>query len=169
MRQTDRMLARYMGEIEERQNFIDGIVEAAESDQRDLSPQEMELVTRARERIGVCHDQMGPLTEARRISSESADRLAEIARFAGEAERRSPSVVEYRSAGAYLIDKWQAGLGMEEARDRLDMFHRAAAHQTTGDNPGLLPEQILGPVVNFIDASRPLVNALGPRQLPSGS
>ena len=52
--------------------------------------------------------------------------------------------------------------------DRLDMYNRAAAHQTTADNPGLLPTQILGPVINFIDAARPLMTALGPRQLPSG-
>jgi hypothetical protein len=64
---------------------------------------------------------------------------------------------------------WRAGLGNTDARERLELFNRAAAHQTTGDNPGLLPEQILGPVVNFVDNARPLINALGPRQLPSGS
>ena len=52
---------------------------------------------------------------------------------------------------------------------RIDLFNRAAAHQTTGDNPGLLPQQILEPVISFVDASRPLVTALGPRHLPSGS
>ena len=51
----------------------------------------------------------------------------------------------------------------------MDLWHRAAAHQTTGDNPGLLPESIIGPVVNFVDSNRPIVNALGPRQLPGGS
>jgi HK97 family phage major capsid protein len=170
MRQTDQMLARYAAEIEERQNFIDGIVGDAESTARDLNPQEMELVTRARERIGACSEQIEPLREARRISQESSSRLAEIHQLisADQPQTRSREV-EYRSAGAYLIDRWQAGLGMEDARNRLELYHRAAAHQTTGDNPGLLPEQILGPVINFVDASRPLVNALGPRQLPSGS
>lgn len=169
MRQTDQMLARYAGEIEERQAFIDGIVEGAESDTRDLTVQEMELVTRARERISACAAQVEPLNEALRISSESARRIAEINRTIDRDAGRTQAPIEYRSAGAYLIDRWQAGLGIDEARGRLELFHRAAAHQTTGDNPGLLPEQILGPVVNYIDASRPLVNALGARQLPSGS
>lgn len=169
MRQTDQMLARYAGEIEERQAFIDGIVEGAESETRDLTVQEMELVTRARERISACAAQVEPLNEARRISSESARRIAEINRTIDRDAGRTPAPIEYRSAGAYLIDRWQAGLGIDDARGRLELFHRAAAHQTTGDNPGLLPEQILGPVVNYIDASRPLVNALGARQLPSGS
>jgi HK97 family phage major capsid protein len=49
------------------------------------------------------------------------------------------------------------------------IFQRAAAHQTTADNAGLLPSQILGPVLNFVDEARPVVSALGARQLPSGS
>ena len=77
--------------------------------------------------------------------------------------------MEYRSAGQYVIDRWRAGLGENEARERLELYHRAAAHQTSTDTTGLLPEPILGPVVNFIDESRPLVSALGPRQLPSGA
>ena len=43
---------------------------------------------------------------------------------------------------------------------------RAASHQTTADNPGLIPSPIIGPVVSFIDGNRPLVAQLGPRQLP---
>ena len=46
MRATDQMLARISAEIEEKQKFIDGVVEDAEKDGRDLSQQEMELVTR---------------------------------------------------------------------------------------------------------------------------
>jgi hypothetical protein len=64
------------------------------------------------------------------------------------------------------MDQWRAGLGDNDSRNRLEVYNRAAAHQTTADNPGLIPTPILGPVVNFIDASRPLVNALGPRQMP---
>jgi hypothetical protein len=165
--QTDQMLARYVGEIEERQQFIDGLVEAAQNEKRDLSDQEMELVTRARDRIGVCNDQMKPLEESRRISGESSERVAALAKFmSGE---QKPKEWNYRSAGEYMIDRWRAGIGHQQAQERLDLYHRAAAHQTTGDNPGLLPEQILGPVVKFIDVNRPLINALGPRQLPSGS
>jgi hypothetical protein len=80
-----------------------------------------------------------------------------------------PREVEYRSAGEYVIDMWRGGLGNDEARQRMEVWnreHRAASHQTTADNTGLLPTPILGPVINFIDAARPVVAALGPRQLP---
>jgi hypothetical protein len=159
------MLARYVGEIEDRQAFIDGIVESAKGE--DLSDEQLELVTETRNRIAKVNDLMGPLEEARRISGDSAKRIAQIARYM--TEKPAPTEVEYRSAGAYVLDVWKSGLGGEDATRRLDIFNRAAAHQTTSDNPGLLPEQILGPVINFVDESRPLTTALGPRNLPTGT
>ena len=162
------MLARYVGEIEDRQQFIDGLVEGAQNDKRDLKPEEMELITRARDRIGFCNDQMKPLEEARRISGESAERIAKIAELMSGQDKPAAEVT-YRSAGAYTIDVWRAALGTQEAKRRLDIYHRAAAHQTTGDNPGLLPTPIVEPVINFVDANRPLVTALGPKNLPGES
>src|SRR5262245_154070 len=166
MRTTDQMLTRYVAEIEEKQTFIDGLVESAEKDARDLTAPELELVTRARDRIGELNDQMEPLADLRRISSDSQKRLAETHRFINDKADEKPKDVEYRSAGEYALDRWRAGIGSEEATQRLDLYHRAAAHQTTADNPGLIPTPILGPVVSFIDDNRPLVTNLGPRQLP---
>ena len=80
-----------------------------------------------------------------------------------------PGKVEYRSAGAYVAELYYAQLGDDDARHRLDMFHRVAAHQTTADNPGLLPESIVQPVINYIEVARPLVNTVGPVDLGSGS
>jgi HK97 family phage major capsid protein len=169
MRATDQMLTAYVAEIEEKQQLIDSVVEAAQKEGRDLDAKELELAERARDRINVCNQNMIPLEESRRISLESATRIAEIAKHMAGVENERPADIEYRSAGAYVIDVWRAGLGGEEAVRKLDLYNRAAAHQTTADNPGLLPEQILGPVINFVDNSRPLTTALGPRQLPSGT
>ena len=168
MRATDQMLAKMAGEIEEKQQFMDGIVEDAEKAGRDLNDQEMELVTRTRTRLGELNEQMEPLKEARRISGESRSKIAEIAEFMRENEGERPrEQTEYRSAGAYVLDRWRQQLGDREAMQRMEIFHRAAAHQTTGDNAGLLPEQVVAPVVNFVDQSRPFISALGPKQLPS--
>lgn len=164
---TDQMLARYIAEIEERQQFMDGIVESAKGG--DLSDEQAELVTETRNRIEKVSELMKPLEEARRISGDSAERIAAIAKYMQQ-KPAPPLEVEYRSAGAYVNDMWRAGLGNEDARNRLQLYNRAAAHQTTTDNPGLIPTTILGPVINFVDESRPIVNALGARQLPgSGS
>jgi len=166
MRATDSMLARYTAEIEERQSFLDGLVEAAETESRDLSEKEMELATRARDRIKAVNELMQPLEEARKISGDSSERIAQLAKYMNAKEGDDAKEPEYRSAGAYLIDRWRAGLGEQEAVRRLDLYHRAAAHQTTADNPGLIPSPVIAPVVNFVDSSRPLVSWLGPRQLP---
>jgi HK97 family phage major capsid protein len=166
VRATDQMLARVAAEIEEKQQFIDGLVESAEKDGRDLSSQEMELVTRSRTRMGELEPQLETLRQTREISHNSRARIAEIAKFMGEHDVEKPREVEYRSAGEYVIDRWRSGLGMQDAAERLDLYHRAAAHQKTSDNPGLIPTPILGPVINFIDANRVLVTQLGPRQLP---
>ena len=168
MSATDSILARYAGEIEERQTFLDGIVEKAEEEKRDLTTQEMELIERTRDRIGSINEQVAPLREAATIAAQSRERTEQITQQLREA-KNPEKPLEYRSAGEYVLDRWRAGLGMEEAVNRLELFHRAAAHQTTGDNPGLLPEQILGPVINFVDETRPLTTALGARQLPGGS
>jgi len=166
MRATDQMLARVASEIEEKQQFVDGIVEDAQKEGRDLNEQEMELVQRTRTRLGELSSQMEPLQQAREISSSSRAKIAEIATFMREQEGEKPVDPEYDSPGAYLIERWRSALGNEEASRRLSLYHRAAAHQTTPDNPGLIPAPIVQPVVNFVDANRPLVSWLGPRQLP---
>jgi HK97 family phage major capsid protein len=163
------MLARISAEIEEKQTFIDGVVEAAEKEGRDLTAQEMELVTRAHTRQGELNEQAKPMQESAAIALQSRERIRDIGKLLDDSSVAAPKEIEYRSAGAYVLDYWKAGLGEEHARNRLSTYNRAAAHQTTSDNPGLLPEQILGPVINFVDDARPLVSAFGPRQLPSGS
>jgi HK97 family phage major capsid protein len=166
---TDHLLATYAAELEERQAFIDGIVKAAAEKGEDLDGDQLELITRARDRMDKVNELMKPLEESARIVDDSRARIEQLAHFMEGRKNGPPTKVEYRSAGQYALDMWRAGLGNAESRERLQVFNRAAAHQTTADNPGLLPEQILGPVVNFIDSSRPLVSTLGPRQLPSGS
>ena len=163
---TDQMIARYVAEIEERQQFVDGIFTAAEG--KDLTPDQLALVTDTKARMEEVNKKIEPLVEMRRISGDSTERIRQIAQYMKDKPAR-PDSVEYRSAGEYVLDVWKAGLGGEEAERRLDIFNRAAAHQTTADNPGLLPDQILGPVINFVDESRPLTTALGPRNLPNGT
>jgi hypothetical protein len=160
---TDQVLASYMAEIEERQQFVDGIFKAA--DGKDLSDEQMELVKDQKTQMEKVNGKIEPLIEMRRISGDSATRVAEIAKYMSNTPG-PPKEVEYRSAGEYALDMWQAGLGHQDARTRIETYNRAAAHNTTTNIAGLLPTPILGPVLNFIDAARPVVTALGPRQLP---
>ena len=101
---TDQMLARYVAEIEERQQFIDGIVEAAGG--KDLTDEQVELVTETRNRISRVNELMKPLEEARKITGDSAERIRQLASYM-QGKPDKPQEVEYRSAGAYVIDYWQ--------------------------------------------------------------
>ena len=168
MRATDQMLARLSGEIAEKQNFIDGVVEAAEKEGRDLTSQEMELVTRARTRQGELNDQAKPMQEAAEIALESARRISEIGKLMGD-QKKPVGDVAYRTAGEWTVDYIAAVTGSVSAKERIEMYTRAAAHQTTADNPGLLPTQIVGDLINFVDQARPLIGFFGARQMPSGA
>jgi HK97 family phage major capsid protein len=160
------MLSHYAAEIDQRQNFIDKLIGDAQSEGRDLSDQDMELITRARDHIVSANNKLGPLMEARSVAQASTSRLADLA-LAMRGGDRPPVQIEYRSAGEYLIEQWRAGLGDREAAGRLDLYERAASHQTTADNPGLIPTPIIAPVISFIDTNRPVVTQLGPKNMPS--
>jgi HK97 family phage major capsid protein len=168
MSATDAMLARYQAELEERKKFADGLVEGAEKAGRDLSKEELELHKRTRDRMSDIVKQMEPLQEGARIAMESRTRTAELVSMYTEANGPQ-SKIEYRSAGAYIADMYYAQLGDVEAKQRQELFQRVAAHQTTADNPGLLPETIVSPIVNFIEVARPICATLGPTDLGSGA
>jgi HK97 family phage major capsid protein len=169
------MIRRLEGEIEERNQLIQGLAQDAQAANdgrgRTFEPTELEQINRARERITELVAQLDPLRESSRIALEARQRAevinAEIERMRGRGNL--PGAVEYRSAGAYVADLYSAHYGDRDAHDRLESFNRAAAHQTTADNPGLLPETIVSPIVNFVDTSRPICNSLGVQDLGTGS
>jgi HK97 family phage major capsid protein len=169
MSATDAMLARLQAELEERRTFMDGLVEAAQSAGRDMSAEESELYTRANDRMKVLAGQMGPLVEGARIAIDSGRRTEELRMAYAGARNPAAVAVEYRSAGAYVADLYLSRLGDAEAQQRQELYHRVAAHQTTADNPGLLPESIVSPLVNYIEVARPLVGVIGPTDLGGGA
>jgi HK97 family phage major capsid protein len=167
---SDAMIERLEREIEERSAFIEGVIANAQDGDRDLTDNEKELTVQARSRLENLDDQLKHLYESRSRTTAARQRATEVHR---EFDRLRNQVdngpVEYRSTGAYLVDYIAGSIGSREAMERLEVYTRAAAHQKTSDNLGVVPDPIVGDVVNFIDASRPLVNFLGPRNLPSAT
>jgi HK97 family phage major capsid protein len=167
---SDAMIVRLEKEIEERSSFIEGVIANAQDGERDLTDNEKELTVQARTRIGSLEDQLKHLYEARERTVSARQRAqqvqTELSRMRNIVDN---APVEYRSTGAYLADYIAAQTGSTSAKERLEVFTRAAAHQKTSDNLGVVPDPIIGDVINFIDASRPLVSFLGPRNLPSAT
>jgi hypothetical protein len=50
-----------------------------------------------------------------------------------------------------------------------ELIERATQHQTTADNPGIIPIPILGPVITAVDNDRPFINSITRKALPTGS
>ena len=163
----DDMIRRLEVELREKKSFANEIVARAQNSERDLTEEERGLLAETRGRMESIKNQVETIEDISRASYESATK----ARLVGQAvdSMRSKAVtgeIEYRSAGEYALDMYRSTQGNGEATDRLEIFHRAAQHQRTTDETGLVPEPILGPVINFIDAARPVVNFLGARAMP---
>lgn len=168
--QSDAMVSRLEKEIEERTAFIEGTTANAQDAERDLTTSEMELITEARKRIEVVEEQLDSLNAARQTQQRARKRADELQRAMAEMRHEvDKGEIQYRSAGAYMVDAYRASLGDREAAQRLEIFTRAAAHQKTSDNLGVIPDPIVGDVINFIDARRPMVEAIGPQPLPSNT
>lgn len=169
--QTDAMIARLEGELEERNAFIQGVIGGAQGADRDLTENEKELIASARDRVQALKGQLDTLQESRETVLAARARSMQIHRdmVAGRREI-DKGAVEYRSAGHFVIDAYKAGIGDREARERLELFNREGpAHMKTTDLTGVVPDPVIGGVLNFIDAARPIVGLLGPRNLPSAS
>jgi HK97 family phage major capsid protein len=164
------MIARLEGELEERNAFVEGLVADAQDKARDLSSQEMEMIGNARARINDLAGQLEPLRATSQLSVQSRNRARELsAEIIGARQRNGQPPVEYRTAGAYIADMYYGQLGDREAQERVEIYKRVAAHQTTADNPGLIPENIVQPLVNYIDVARPLIASVGPLDLGAGA
>ena len=145
MRATDQMLARYAGEIEEQQHVHRrprrGRREGAA---RPHQPGDGAGHPRPRPASGELNEQVEPLQggapdraasrasgspRSRKLHDGSPRRAAHGGRVPLR-RRVRPRLLEGRRSAP------------SEAAERLDLYNRAAAHQTTADNPGLLPEPI---------------------------
>src|SRR5262245_39118794 len=154
----------------DRQRLIrDEIFNRADSEGRDPTPDEQKLYAETVERIAKLTPQFDLYTRSLEVENESRDRASQLSAALSRRTIAEPAgAVEYRSAGAYVYDCLKMMRGDRAATERLDVYNRAAAHQTTTNAAGIVPQLIVGPLVNFIDSARPLVSALGPRVLEGG-
>jgi len=166
---NDAMIQRLQGELEERNAFVQGLIAGAQDTERDLSDSEQVQLSEARARIAKVNEQLDTLSSTAEIAAQVYERTKDLDLAVSRARKGQTGAVEYRSAGAYLLDQYSASIGDREAQNRLEVYNRAAAHQKTSDNLGLIPDPIVGDVVNFIDGSRPIVSLLGPRPMPSAT
>lgn len=158
------LATRARAQVEHRdahQAFIEELLTGAEG--RELTEDEDRLITERQAQIEALNGEIAMLTRDIDLDAQARRRLADLDLAGATTVER----MEYHSAGAYLHDYLAAHRGDTAARQRLD---RAAEHMVTdaGDTTGIVPDPILGSVLNFIDAQRPLVTALGTLPVTAG-
>jgi hypothetical protein len=166
-----QMIARLENEMEERLATIDGSSVSPRTPGRDLTTPEMNQILELRGRVDAVSSSSSPRC-ARRPSwrSSHATVPARSTPSCRAPATAAPSATSSTARPAqYVADRYLAMMGDEGAIARTEISNRVAAHQTTADNPGLLPESIVGPIVNFVDTSRPIVSTVGPQDLGTGA
>lgn len=158
----DEYIQRLDRELEQKESLVRGIYQRANAAGRDLNDEEGEMVVEARGRMEKIQSELDQAQEVNRIAYETRSKGRAVDQaIAIMKGKPDASQIEYRSVGAYMLDMWNSAQGSRDATDRLEVYGRAADHQRTGDSIGVIPDPIVGPVIDFIDAARPLVSSIG--------
>lgn len=166
----DVMISKLNEEREAKLKLATELANTAAAENRDLSTNELEIITRSKDRVGEIDNQLKVLIRESDLDEQSQVRLAQLAGATIGGGDNAP--VQYRSAGEYLHDYIATIIGEGDKRtrsvERLQRYHRAASHVTTGNFTGVFPDAIVGPLINTINTDRPLVAALGTNAVPNG-
>src|SRR4030095_10212023 len=103
------------------------------------STTEKETLASLRTRMGEIQDQLSVVEGFADEASKVSARMKQLDQAFTTARRVGTGEIEYRSAGEYALDAYQSALGDRAASERIDVYHRAAAHQKTSDNRRGIP------------------------------
>lgn len=156
---------------------IKSLTERAVEEDRDLTPEEESSCQRRR-------------TEVERFDREietevaACERSASYEQLAGRIEPalrsrnvgqsvqvHEPEAPLYRSPGAYLVDYFRSTREQDPAAtERLQSFRQSLqrANVTTAQVLGVVPEPVVAPVLNDVNARRPAIEAATTRPMPAG-
>lgn len=168
MSALDTVVRKLEKELEERKQAYEAILSNASDQDREPNESEKATLGELTNRMERINEQLTEYDRTESVIGQFTTRAKQLDQ-AITSRRSAPQGVEYRSAGEYALEAYKAALGDRTAAERLEVFHRAADHQKTSDNLGVIPDPIVGSVVNFIDAARPMVQAVGPQPLPSNT
>jgi hypothetical protein len=167
------VLTRLEEQRAEQLSFVDQLLSRVDQEGRDLVEAERSNLAACRQRVAEIDAQLEPLREFETLRGTAAAGHP-VARPApaGDPRPLAQGDITYRSAGAYIVDllrargvPWAGVAGRADASAAARIERAAVQNQITTDTPGLLPEPIVGAVVNTLDASRPLVTSLGVKSM----
>lgn len=164
-------LDRLHGEFDEITNGISAVVERAADESRDLTGEENTQVERDDKR-------RDDLLKAIEHHTALEERTAKVAQARGRVQlaptrlhvaEREPEydiAREFPTAADYACTLHRALVRKDP--DAVAAIERATQHQTTSGNPGLIPRPVVGPLINTMSGTRPLISSVGTRPAPAG-
>lgn len=179
------VLKRLLAQRQEQIDFIQHLLEQVEAESRDLVDAERSNIDAARERIEQLDRQIEPLEEFEAVRGAHQTTANT---YATPTQKETKLTVQdrqtkYASAGEFIVDylrargqRIQGGAEIAPDHDAMQRVQsalgrslsgeeRAIAHQTTAATPGLLPENIIGEILQDLDGARPLVQSVGAKPL----
>lgn len=180
-------LERLVGERDSANGAIDDVLAAVETEGRDPSDAERDLVARYRSRLDELEPQIVDAVAdvERRQAARDASALiragstSPVLAPAGDVVPTAPAgdaVPVYRTFAEYArdalicrFDMIAGAAGGRAIRDAAgERLERAVVHTTTADVPGLLPPQHISQIMQLISRRRPLVEATRRLALSAG-
>lgn len=167
----------YMDRLsDEFQQITDGIglvLERAADEGRDLTEAEQAQIERDDKRRDELETAIKTQSELLERSGRVTDTLGRLRFPQREPERRpvGPQVDDYSlerefpTPAHYAITLHRA-LALKDP-EAIEKLERATMHQTTADNPGLIPKPVVGPLINTFSARRPFVASITVRDAPA--
>jgi HK97 family phage major capsid protein len=163
-----RQMDQALGEVET-------ITNRAVDDDRDLSDAEQRTCEARRSRITELESELEVEADLAQRSASYQGLVAHIGPAQDQpmrgqlVERQAAAQLDvptYNTAGAYLVDFLTRSTDPDAAQRFSRYLERAVQHQTTAQNPGILPVPILGPVFTEQAARRPAIESATLRPLP---
>lgn len=163
---------------------IDGTLERAADENRDITPEEKAEVDRLevqRTTVQASLDHAVAIEERRTKVAERVSKLPAhtptLTRARDGADPATPAdpekelLREFPDPGHYAATLHRALVRHDKDAiakiEKAGELLRATAHQTTADNPGLIPRPIVGPVVDRLRNMRPFVQSVGVEAAPA--
>lgn len=173
-------LNRLNAQFDEISAGIATVLDRAAAEDRDVTEDEAKLVERDQARAEELKKSIDHYAGIEATRSKVLDARAKIptqapAKTSTTVYEKQPTITDlFPSAGHYITTVGRALRGDRDAGEQIEraldvMRATTTQHQTTADNPGLLPRPILGPVISLIDGSRPFISSIHTGPLPAGT
>jgi HK97 family phage major capsid protein len=161
------MIETIRDRFDETQGRMRGIEDLAAAESRDeLSEAEQATWDELRAQAETYAERLTVLASREELDQRAAATLARITRSATDPPAGVGIAGQpvYRSPGEYAMDYMRMQHGDHQARSRLQ---RALTDVTTSDAPGLVPPQVIGPLIGQWLTARPTVNSFSHPTLPA--